>query len=112
MEGGLRNNHHAKSCRSLLFGKALLHYNVLVAVKIDSRYKLLGGVELGNLISTADGLAVDENVGHGFPVGHVTQHLLDLWAEGVLVQFDDVRGWLYAVLFQQYALGSLGVRTV
>lgn len=79
-------------------------HDALAAHGSDGVDELAAVVQRLDVVAAADGLAVDEDVGHGAAARGLFEGVLQARAEGVLVEFDDVGCGRDCVLFEEDVL--------
>lgn len=79
----------------------LLHRNSLAPHGLDLVDQGASAVQLRDIITAADTLAVDHDIGHGASSGHLFQLVLELLADRMLVEFYDERWRVDGVLLEK-----------
>ena len=70
--------------------------------------ELIRLVELLHVVSTADALALHQDVWYCTATGHLRECVLQLCAKRVLVEFYDVGGGCYGVFLEEDVFGAFG----
>lgn len=94
------------------FGQSFDLHDALTSHGLDRGGKLILLVKSDNVVSSTNGLSIDEDVWNGAAAGDITQKLLDMVSLWVEVEFDNVRSRDNGVAVKEDSLRFLAVRTI